>query len=140
MKKNLSAEAIGPRIRRLRTAKGLSLTQLARLSDVTWNTIARIERGEMQPRRSTVRCLLLALGEKPEEPPPPPPKVEKIDISRRLSELRAAAGLSIRQLAELVKMNRGLLWRLEQGTQGATPEQGKKVLGQLERLLKRALA
>lgn len=53
---------LGQRLRELRDARGVSLRRLGDESGVAWNTIARIERDELDPHWSTVVAILAALG------------------------------------------------------------------------------
>jgi len=53
--------AVGPRIRELRTKKGLSLRALAELSNLSTNAISLIERGGNSPTVSSLHSLAAAL-------------------------------------------------------------------------------
>lgn len=55
-------DTLGPRVKRLRRAAGLSLEGLAVRTDLSWRTIARVEAGDGKPTRSTVRLLAQAFG------------------------------------------------------------------------------
>lgn len=56
-------ENIGQTIREIRDKKKLSLRALGELSGVSWNTIARIERGELDnPEWKTLCGIFGALG------------------------------------------------------------------------------
>lgn len=55
-------DTLGPRVKRLRQAAGLSLEGLAARTDLSWRTIARVEAGDGKPTRSTLRLLAEALG------------------------------------------------------------------------------
>ena len=57
-----SAQAAGCNIRRLRTAAGLSLADLAAAADVSKTTLHGIEQGEGNPTLSTLWALATALG------------------------------------------------------------------------------
>jgi len=57
-----SAQAAGRNIRRLRTAAGLSLADLAAAADVSKTTLHGIEQGEGNPTLSTLWALATALG------------------------------------------------------------------------------
>jgi transcriptional regulator with XRE-family HTH domain len=70
------AQAIGRNIRRLRTAAGLSLADLAAVADISKTTLHGIEQGEGNPTLSTLWALATALGVSLGEllePPPGPP-------------------------------------------------------------------
>ena len=54
--------AVGPRIRELRTKKGLSLRALAELSNLSTNAISLIERGDNSPTVSSLHSLASALN------------------------------------------------------------------------------
>lgn len=54
--------AIGPKVRRLRQAAGLSLQQLARRAEVSAAAIHKVERGDMVPTVTTLLKLASALG------------------------------------------------------------------------------
>jgi transcriptional regulator with XRE-family HTH domain len=54
--------AVGPRIRELRTKKGLSLRALAQLSGLSTNAISLIERGDNSPTVSSLHNLASALN------------------------------------------------------------------------------
>jgi transcriptional regulator with XRE-family HTH domain len=71
-----SAQAAGSNIRRLRTAAGLSLADLASAADVSKTTLHGLEQGEGNPTLSTLWALATALGVSLGEllePPPSPP-------------------------------------------------------------------
>jgi transcriptional regulator with XRE-family HTH domain len=71
-----SAQAAGSNIRRLRTAAGLSLADLASAADVSKTTLHGLEQGEGNPTLSTLWALATALGVSLGEllePPPGPP-------------------------------------------------------------------
>jgi len=53
---------IGEAIRQTREARGLTLRQLAGVAGIKGTHIARIERGELDPRASTLRKLAAALS------------------------------------------------------------------------------
>ena len=55
-------QVVGQRLRALRAARGLSVRELARASDLAFNTISLIERGKMSPTVSTLHKLASALG------------------------------------------------------------------------------
>jgi transcriptional regulator with XRE-family HTH domain len=57
-----SAQAAGSNIRRLRTAAGLSLADLAAAADVSKTTLHGLEQGEGNPTLSTLWALATALG------------------------------------------------------------------------------
>ena len=61
------AETVGQRIRRLREERGLSQTELARLTDLDHTAISRIENGRTNPTRRTLRDLARGLKTNPEE-------------------------------------------------------------------------
>ena len=52
---------LGPAIKRLRTAAGLSQEEVAERSDITLNSVGRIERSEVNPTWTTVLRLVEAL-------------------------------------------------------------------------------
>jgi transcriptional regulator with XRE-family HTH domain len=56
------ARAVGPRLARLRKARGLSQRALGDESGVSFGHIARIEKGERSPSVETIRLLAGALG------------------------------------------------------------------------------
>jgi transcriptional regulator with XRE-family HTH domain len=56
------AQAAGRNIRRLRTAAGLSLAELAAAADVSKTTLHGLEQGEGNPTLSTLWALATALG------------------------------------------------------------------------------
>lgn len=55
-------QGTGNVIRAARKAQGLTLAQLAELSDVHSSTISRIERGLIDPPARTIKALTDALG------------------------------------------------------------------------------
>lgn len=57
-----SLESLGQLISDARTKKGLTQDELGKHTGVSANTIARIERGEQDPRYSTLALLFDALG------------------------------------------------------------------------------
>jgi transcriptional regulator with XRE-family HTH domain len=70
-----SAQAAGRNLRRLRTAAGLSLADLAAAADVSKTTLHGLEQGEGNPTLSTLWALASALGVSLGEllePPAPP--------------------------------------------------------------------
>ncbi len=73
---------LGARIRELRTARGLTLVQLASATDLSHPFISQLERGLAQPSLATLRRLAVALETSPleliaaSEPPVTAPAVE----------------------------------------------------------------
>ena len=58
---NLSSEMLASRVRRLRIAKGLSIEQMAIMSDIYKNTIVRIEKGGGRPSLKSLISICSAL-------------------------------------------------------------------------------
>jgi transcriptional regulator with XRE-family HTH domain len=56
------AGELGPRIRRERTARGLSLAQVASVTGLTKSLLSQVERGIAEPSLSSLRKVSLALG------------------------------------------------------------------------------
>jgi len=56
------ARIIGPRLKAQRTARGLTMRDLAEASSLAFNTISLIERGKMSPTIATPHKLTSALG------------------------------------------------------------------------------
>lgn len=77
-----AARRLGARIRELRTARGLTLVQLAGATDLSHPFISQLERGLAQPSLATLRRLAVALETSPleliaaSEPPVTAPAVE----------------------------------------------------------------
>jgi XRE family transcriptional regulator, regulator of sulfur utilization len=61
------ASAFGRRLRALRQREGLTQDRLARLSGVQVSAIGRLERGQHEPRLSTMLSLAHGLGVSPSE-------------------------------------------------------------------------
>jgi transcriptional regulator with XRE-family HTH domain len=61
------ARAFGWRLRELRERKGITQDQLAKRSGLQGSAIARLERGQHEPRLSTVLSLAHGLGVSPSE-------------------------------------------------------------------------
>lgn len=59
--------ALGKRLTALRKEKNLTQEELVEISHVSVRTIQRIEAGEVLPRTSTVKILLAAMGQSPEQ-------------------------------------------------------------------------
>lgn len=59
---SLYVSAIGPKVRELREAAGLSQEDLAHQAKISTSTLSRIERGTYQPRLDTLNKLAQALG------------------------------------------------------------------------------
>jgi transcriptional regulator with XRE-family HTH domain len=81
-----SAQAAGRNIRRLRTAAGMSLADLAAAADVSKTTLHGLEQGEGNPTLSTLWALATALGVSLGEllePPSPPVAVVRADEGPR---------------------------------------------------------
>ncbi|NIP40896.1 MAG: CBS domain-containing protein [Candidatus Aenigmarchaeota archaeon] len=57
----------GDYIRKLRMERGLSQTELARLSNISQAHIAKIERGRVDPRLSTINRILFVMSKKERE-------------------------------------------------------------------------
>jgi transcriptional regulator with XRE-family HTH domain len=53
---------VGQRLKALRAERGLTVRDLARVSDLAFTTISMIERGKMSPTVSTLHKLSIALG------------------------------------------------------------------------------
>ncbi len=58
---------IGERLRKQRTLRALTQAELAERAGVTTATVARIERGEIEPRMTTLRKLAQGLEVDPAE-------------------------------------------------------------------------
>jgi transcriptional regulator with XRE-family HTH domain len=58
---------IGERLKKQRTRQALTQAELAKRSEVSTATVARIERNEIEPRMPTLRKLADALGVEPHE-------------------------------------------------------------------------
>jgi UDP-N-acetylglucosamine 1-carboxyvinyltransferase len=61
------AGRVGQRIRDARTARGWLQSNLAKAANLPVRTIGRIERGEVDPRLSTLARLAKALGMEPKD-------------------------------------------------------------------------
>jgi transcriptional regulator with XRE-family HTH domain len=59
---NPTAKQVGMRIRKLRTAKGLSQAKLAKKARLTRVYVTRLEAGQQDPSLSTINALAKALG------------------------------------------------------------------------------
>lgn len=59
---NAFAEWIGYQLRNARQMQGLTLKQVAAMSGIPFQTIAKIEAGKRSPRAGTLARLVLALG------------------------------------------------------------------------------
>ncbi len=59
---NAFAEWIGYQLRNARQLQGLTLKQVAAMSGIPFQTIAKIEAGKRSPRAGTLARLVLALG------------------------------------------------------------------------------
>ena len=57
----------GKNLRRLRTAKKISMQALANLADIELSQVHRIETGKINPKLSTILILAKALNATPEE-------------------------------------------------------------------------
>lgn len=63
----ISQPELGKRLADVRKAKGLTQEELVELCHVSVRTIQRIESGEVTPRLSTIKILLAALDQQPED-------------------------------------------------------------------------
>lgn len=73
---------MGGRLKDLRERAYLTQEDLARKTHITVATVSRIERGERQPRVSTIRKLARALGIKPAELMEDEPMSEPMTVAR----------------------------------------------------------
>ena len=84
-------DEIGPRLKRARTKKGISLRELARLSDVSPSFLSQIENGKSQPSVATLfefaRQLEVPIDSLFDETVPP--KVPKSPVKKNLPESEA---------------------------------------------------
>ncbi|WP_413759808.1 helix-turn-helix domain-containing protein [Streptomyces sp. MMBL 11-3] len=117
---------VGARIRRARTAKGMSLRGLAREIGVSASLISQIETGKSQPSVSTLYAITTALavpveslfGAAGEEPAPVTaalPGAEPDARGRALAAFAAAAGrgtgpLVARGEREVLELDSGVVW------------------------------
>jgi transcriptional regulator with XRE-family HTH domain len=74
-------EAVGPRLRALRTERGLTLTGLSRTTGVSVSTLSRLESGQRRPTLELLlplaRAYQVALDELVETPPPDDPRIHQ---------------------------------------------------------------
>ncbi len=63
----IDAVHIGERLRKQRTRRLMSQTELAKAAGMTRNQIGRIERDEVEPRLSSIRKLAKALQVEPDK-------------------------------------------------------------------------
>jgi transcriptional regulator with XRE-family HTH domain len=76
---------LGQRLRELREERRLSVRDLSERSGVTAGVIARLERGQMEPKPAAIGQLAHALGVAPEElagPAPAPDEGPSAEASR----------------------------------------------------------
>ena len=78
-----AVDEIGLWIRQERDRLGLSTRELARLSQVSYPTISRIENGREQPRWNTIRRIAAALGASIGPPFEPLPLLRLADLVQR---------------------------------------------------------
>lgn len=67
MSERISHEPIGPRVRRLREARGWSLTELSSRAGISRSYLTQIEHGESIPTQDKIIKLAEALGALPSE-------------------------------------------------------------------------
>ena len=65
----MEKEALGKKILEFRTNAGLSQIELCAAAGISTNTLSNIERGIKYPRKTTLRCILNALGMAQDELP-----------------------------------------------------------------------
>jgi transcriptional regulator with XRE-family HTH domain len=79
-------EAVGPRLRALRTERGLTLNTLSETTGVSVSTLSRLESGQRRPTLELLlplaRAYQVALDELVESPPPEDPRVHGRPFSR----------------------------------------------------------
>ena len=100
---------VGENIRRIRKSKGITQTELSRITGLGQNTISSIERGVNRPIQATLTELAAALGCTVsellgEEPPREDPSVvlsdEDIDLLRVFHQLNPAGKAIVQATAE----------------------------------------
>ena len=83
---SLPPSDFGPALRRVRTEKGMTQKQLGEAAGLHPNTVAKLERGEVEPswqvvlataKALDVDCTAFTGGEVEEEPAPEPPAPKK---------------------------------------------------------------
>jgi transcriptional regulator with XRE-family HTH domain len=79
-------EAVGPRLRALRTQRGLTLTALSETTGVSVSTLSRLESGQRRPTLELLlplaRAYQVALDELVETPPPDDPRIQQRPFDR----------------------------------------------------------
>jgi transcriptional regulator with XRE-family HTH domain len=79
-------EAVGPRLRTLRTERGLTLNALSETTGVSVSTLSRLESGQRRPTLELLlplaRAYQVALDELVETPPPDDPRIHQHPFTR----------------------------------------------------------
>jgi transcriptional regulator with XRE-family HTH domain len=79
-------EAVGPRLRTLRTQRGLTLNALSETTGVSVSTLSRLESGQRRPTLELLlplaRAYQVALDELVETPPPDDPRIHQHPFTR----------------------------------------------------------
>ncbi len=105
---------LGKQLTALRKEKNLTQEELVEKSHVSVRTIQRIEAGEVLPRMSTVKILLAALGQNPEQfltkHTPPMETTTNSTTSVRNIVLTAVIAGAIYLVAEIILMAMNIVW------------------------------
>ncbi len=102
--------ALGERVRLIREDKNISLTELARIVDISVSYLSEIERGNVQPAVNTLRKIAESL-----EVSPSNLIGREGSIGYRLRSIREEFGLTQAELAGRAGVSAGLIGQIELG-------------------------
>lgn len=108
----VTPEGIGRKIRELRTAKGLTLSEMSRRSDLSLAHLSEVERGRSSASLKTLERIAEVL----EVPVAVLVGRDECDpLGERVRRLRERVGLTQKELAELVEVSHTLVGQIENG-------------------------
>ena len=103
----------GAKVRRARTALGLSQSDLAAISGINQGTISLLENGKAQPTKNQHQSLLKSLNLK--------------DYGAKVRQARKAVNLSQSDLAEISGVHNTIISQIEKGRIEPTKSQREKL-------------
>lgn len=105
----------GQQIRELRKNRGLSIGELAEISDIPEEAIRKIEQGKAIPTTREVKKLSEALNHPLGEPIKPEESSLFAHLGQRVRKIRHEQGLGVKELAERAGVSPGLISQIEHG-------------------------
>lgn len=105
----------GRQVRELRENRGLSITELAEISDIPAEVIIKIEQGDAVPTTREAKKLSEALNHPLGEPANTEGPSLFAHLGQRIRKIRQEQGLGVKELAERAGVSPGLISQIEHG-------------------------